>query len=52
MSSQMQQCNKINVIIFADLIEDKKLLTEDQVIYICVRKKVSTARKLLIKTTL
>lgn len=40
MPQQMQQWNKINVIIFADLAEDKKLLTEDQVIHICVRKTV------------
>ena len=40
MPSQMKQCNKINVSTFADLIEDKKLLAEDQVIHICVRKRV------------
>lgn len=45
MPSQMKQCNIINVSIFADLIEDKKLLTEDQVIHIFVRKRVSNGQE-------
>lgn len=44
--------NKINVSTVADLIEDKKLLTEDQAIHICVRKSVQLPGMLLIKTAL
>lgn len=45
MPSEIKRRNKINVCIFADLIEDKEVLTEDQAIHICVRKGVSNGRE-------